>query len=135
MWARSSEPSLPFGFVALHLHCVTFDAADPRAQAEFWGALTGYDVEQTNEFVAGLSGDGAAGPRFLFIRVPEGKVAKNRMHLDLGTADLDAEVDRVIALGATLVGRYDEWGVTWATFTDPEGNEFCIGLHPPLAGH
>jgi predicted enzyme related to lactoylglutathione lyase len=53
------------------------------------------------------------------------------MHIDLGTPDLEAEVTRVLALGADLVGRYEEFGVTWATFHDPEGNEFCIGLHDP----
>jgi predicted enzyme related to lactoylglutathione lyase len=121
--------------VALHLHCVTFDAADPLALANFWAALTGYEVAHSNEFVAGLTGNGTAGPRYLFIKVPEGKVAKNRMHLDLGTADLDAEVERVLALGAILVGRYDEWGVQWAAFTDPEGNVFCVGLHPPASDH
>jgi predicted enzyme related to lactoylglutathione lyase len=67
----------------------------------------------------------------MFIKVPEPKSAKNRVHLDLGTADLDAEVQRVLALGAALVGHRDEYGITWSTFTDPEGNEFCIGLHPP----
>jgi predicted enzyme related to lactoylglutathione lyase len=78
----------------------------------------------------------------MFIQVPEAKeakeakegnvakVAKNRVHVDLGADDLDAEVDRVLGLGAELVGRYDEWGATWATFRDPEGNEFCVGLHP-----
>jgi predicted enzyme related to lactoylglutathione lyase len=65
----------------------------------------------------------------MFIRVPERKTAKNRMHIDLGTPDLEAETERVLGLGAELVGRYDEYGTTWATFRDPEGNEFCIGLH------
>jgi predicted enzyme related to lactoylglutathione lyase len=117
--------------VALHLHNLTFDAADPPALASFWASVTGYQMGQANPFFAELTGDGSVGPRFLFVKVPEAKSAKNRMHLDLGTADLEVEVDRVIGLGATLVGRYEEWGVTWATFTDPEGNEFCIGLHPP----
>jgi predicted enzyme related to lactoylglutathione lyase len=53
------------------------------------------------------------------------------MHVDLGAPDLEAETERVLGLGAELVGRYDEYGVTWASFRDPEGNEFCIGLHEP----
>jgi predicted enzyme related to lactoylglutathione lyase len=117
--------------VAPHLHSVTFDAADPLGLASFWAAVTGYEVGRSNPFFAELTGDGSVGPRFMFIKVPEAKTAKNRMHLDLGTADLEAEVDRVTGLGATLVARREEWGVTWATFTDPEGNEFCIGLHSP----
>ena len=76
--------------------------------------------------VAQIAGDGSVGPGFMFIKVPEPKTAKNRMHIDLGTADLDVEVDRVLGLGATLKGRYDEWGIQWATLLDPEDNEFCI---------
>ena len=92
--------------------------------------MTGYTVEASQPWLATLTGDGSVGPGFMFIKVPEPKSAKNRLHLDLGTADLDAEVQRVLALGATLVGHRDEYGMTWSTFTDPEGNEFCIGLHP-----
>jgi predicted enzyme related to lactoylglutathione lyase len=117
--------------VSLHLHSVTIDAADPPALADFWAQLTGYSVEFGNEFVTILTGDGSVGPRFMFIKVPEAKTAKNRAHVDLGTPDLEAEVTRVLDLGAELVGRYDEYGTKWATFRDPEGNEFCIGLHEP----
>ena len=52
------------------------------------------------------------------------------MALHLHSVTLDAEVERVLALGATLKGRYDEWDIQWATLLDPEDNEFCIGLHP-----
>jgi catechol-2,3-dioxygenase len=118
--------------VALHVHSITFDCADPGAQAAFWAAVTGYGIETENPFMAMLVGDN--GGRMMFIQVPEAKAAKNRMHLDLGTAELEnleAEVERVLGLGAELVGNYDEWGVTWTTLRDPEGNEFCIGHHPP----
>jgi len=119
--------------VNLHLHSITMDAADPPAIAEFWSKLTGYDVEFAQEFFAQLTGDGSVGPRFMFVKVPESKTAKNRAHVDFGTPDLEAEVTRVLDLGAELVGRYDEFGTNWATFRDPEGNEFCIGLHEPPA--
>ena len=121
--------------MTLHLHNITFDAADPAALARFWAAVTGYQVGRSSPFFAELTGDGAVGPRYLFIKVPEAKAAKNRMHIDLGTADLEAETERVLGLGAVLVARREDWGVTWATFTDPEGNEFCIGRHshPPGA--
>jgi predicted enzyme related to lactoylglutathione lyase len=117
--------------MALHLHSITFDAADPPALARFWGEVTGYQVEFADEFIAILSGDGSVGPQLMFIKVPEGKTAKNRMHVDLGSADLEGETERVLGLGAELVGRYEEYGATWASFRDPEGNEFCIGLHAP----
>jgi predicted enzyme related to lactoylglutathione lyase len=116
--------------VTLNLFSVTFDCEDPEKLAGFWSQVTGYDVTTAFDGFAELRGDGSAGPRFMFMRVPEPKTAKNRMHIDLGTADLEAEVERVLGLGATLVGRHEEYGVTWATFRDPEGNEFCIGLHP-----
>ena len=117
--------------MALHLHSITFDAADPQALAHFWTDVTGYSATFADENIAIIGGDGSVGPRMMFIKVPEGKAAKNRMHVDLGTPDLGAETERVVALGAELVGRHDEYGVTWATFRDPEGNEFCIGLHEP----
>ena len=114
----------------MHLHSLTFDCADPPALAAFWAGVTGYEVEVSEPWLAILAGDGSVGPRFMFIRVPEPKVAKNRVHLDLGTGELEVEVDRVLGLGAALVGHRQEYGITWSTFTDPEGNEFCIGLHP-----
>lgn len=118
--------------MALHLHSVTFDCDEPAALASFWAGVTGHQlVGAANPYFAVLEGDGSAGPRMMFIKVPEPKAAKNRCHLDLGTVDLDEEVERVIGLGADLVGHHEEWGVTWATLRDPEGNEFCIGRHEP----
>ena len=125
--------------MVLRLYSVTFDCSDPAGLSAFWASLTGYRPGAANPYFAELvspdQGDGSeAATKMMFIKVPEGKAAKNRVHVDLGADDLDGEVDRVLALGAELVGRYDEWGVTWATFRDPEGNEFCVGHHP-LAGH
>src|SRR5258708_30820141 len=99
--------------MALHVHSITFDAANPTALASFWADVTGYQAESVNEFVAILSGDGSIGPGLMFIKVPEGKTAKNRMHVDLGSPDLAGETERVLGLGAELVGRYAEYGVTW----------------------
>jgi hypothetical protein len=63
--------------MALHLHSITFDAADPQALAGFWADVTGYQAATVNEFVAILGGDGSVGPSLMFIKVPEGKTAKN----------------------------------------------------------
>ena len=114
----------------MKLFSVTFDAADPPRLADFWAQLTGYSVRFSDENIAQITGDGSVGPMLMFLKVPESKTAKNRMHVDLGTADLDTDVDRAIGLGAELIDRHQECGVTWATLRDPEGNEFCIGLHP-----
>ena len=67
-----------------------------------------------------------ADPTWLFAKVPEGKSAKNRMHLDLAAADREAEVARLVELGATRVTDMDEWGYQWTVMQDPEGNEFCV---------
>ena len=63
---------------------------------------------------------------WLFAKVPERKVAKNRMHLDLASPDHEAEVARLVALGATRVADMEEWGYEWTVLQDPEGNEFCV---------
>ncbi|KAA1424886.1 VOC family protein [Mumia zhuanghuii] len=117
----------------------TIDAHDAYAQSEWWKqVLVGYtDVPgDPNEpgheecmIVPPADGSaGAAGP-VLFIEVPEGKSIKNRIHLDLRPTDRsrDAEVERVLALGATQLGDFRRPdGTGWITLADPEGNEFCI---------
>jgi predicted enzyme related to lactoylglutathione lyase len=108
---------------------VAFDARDAQAVATFWAAALGRTVAD------GASGDNAAvsadpaipGSRIGFHRVPEGKTVKNRVHFDLITTDFDAEVDRLIGLGATKLNEVKkDGGAHWATMADPEGNEFDI---------
>ena len=77
--------------------------------------------------------DGTGGqPKLLLQRVTEPKAGKNRLHLDLRTPDLDAEVRRVLGLGATLLTSepVTEDGWSWHILGDPDGNEFCV-LQPP----
>ncbi|MFD3943182.1 VOC family protein [Streptomyces sp. NPDC058579] len=68
------------------------------------------------------------GRRILFQRVPEKKTVKNRVHLDLhpGQEKRDAEVERLETLGASVLRRVSEYGMTWVVMADPEGNEFCV---------
>src|SRR5262245_4013742 len=110
---------------------ITFDSADPPTLAAFWAAVLETRVEDgANEFVAVLGGSPADGrPNWLFLKVPEDKAAKNRVHPDLGAPDLVAERARLEGLGARFVHEKNEYGVHWMTFTDPEGNEFCVGEH------
>jgi predicted enzyme related to lactoylglutathione lyase len=110
---------------------LTIDCAQPYELATFWSQVTGWS----------LSAQDAPGddevlleapdplPGFLFIRVPEAKTVKNRLHIDWVPTDRtrDEEVDRLLALGSTLHEDHRQPdGRGWATLTDPEGNEFCI---------
>ena len=67
-------------------------------------------------------------PRLYVQEVPEDKVAKNRVHLDvpIGDEELDTVVERVVGTGATLVEVREHPGERWAVMQDPEGNEFCL---------
>jgi hypothetical protein len=110
---------------------VTFDCADPWAISEFWAAVTGYsrwpDDKPGDDEVA-LNPPAGAGPKLLFIRVPEGKVVKNRVHVDLAPdTTRDEEVARLVGLGATVVdNQVTPDGKGWVVMADPEGNEFCV---------
>jgi hypothetical protein len=118
---------------ALHVHSVTFDAADPPAQGRFWAQVfEAPEPEVPNPYVALVHP--AEGPQLLFIQVPEAKVAKNRCHLDLHADSeqaVDDQVARLTALGATVVGTYREYGTYWASLRDHEGNEVCVGTPSP----
>jgi len=138
---------------------VTFDAADPGALAEFWNEVLGYTfqpppdgfdtweealdhwgVPEEDRNMASASVDpDERGPRLFFQRVPEGKTAKNRLHLDVRAAPglegvermaaLEAECERLVALGATRVRRSEPeppMSQGFIVMQDPEGNEFCL---------
>jgi len=146
---------------------VTFDAHDPIGLSVFWRDVLGYvipgppgvelaegsdPIAAWQEFLAGigvpedernsrsaLEDPDQRGPRLFFQRVPEGKVAKNRVHLDVRAAPglegeermaaLETECERLVALGATRVRRFEPtppMSEGWIVMTDPEGNEFCL---------
>jgi predicted enzyme related to lactoylglutathione lyase len=101
------------------------DANDPVALGRWWATALGWVVvdEDPDEFEIRPSPDQL--PGLLFARVPEPKTIKNRLHLDFQGDDRDAEVERLLGLGATRadVGQGD---ASWVVLADPEGNEFCI---------
>ncbi|WP_030300162.1 VOC family protein [Streptomyces katrae] len=111
---------------------ITFNALEPYKTAEFWSAVTGFpihpdDVEGDDEILLDPGQPGV--PGLLFVRVPDAKSVKNRVHLDIQppTGTRDETVERLIALGAELVDdRRREDGSGWAVLADPEGNELCI---------
>ena|SRR5438105_4929198 len=114
--------------MAVRLHNLTFDATDPPALAAFWASVLGRPVsEGANQFFATIERTDTA-PALLFIRVPEPKTAKNRMHVDLDCDDLPAQRRRLAELGAVFIHEKDEFGLHWMTFQDPEGND-CVATH------
>jgi predicted enzyme related to lactoylglutathione lyase len=119
--------------MSLHVAAVTFDCSNALTLAEFWSSVVGRPVDRegdmaASEFFARIPGEGAE-PMLMFIQVPEGKTAKNRMHLDFGASDRPVEVERLVGLGATVIHEKHEFGVAWTTLADPEGNEFCVASH------
>lgn len=113
----------------MRLFNITCDAHDPVALAGFWSAVLQRPVvDWANENIAVIErADGE--PNWLFLRVPEGKTAKNRMHVDFDVDDLDATRTELESLGAAFVHERNEYGLRWYTFQDPEGNEFCVAHH------
>jgi hypothetical protein len=107
----------------MNLASITFDCGDPVAIARFWSAVLDRPMpEDANADVVVLAGE----PAWSFMAVPEPKAAKNRVHVDLDVEDLPGEVDRLLALGASKLGDFDEHGYRWVTLADPEGNEFDV---------
>ena len=115
---------------------IVIDCHQPRELAEFWCAVLDYDIiDEQDEFVE-ISGwrptveavrERLSPPTLLFVRVPEDKTVKNRLHLDVSPIDRgrDEEVERLLALGARHVdiGQGER---SWVVLADPEGNEFCV---------
>ena len=112
--------------MSLTFNDITFDCADPTRLADFWANALDRSIGERTEDYASLPAAKAGEPSLHFIRVPEGKTAKNRIHFDLGTSDRLDEVVRLVNLGATPVAERSENGYVWTVLHDPEGNEFCV---------
>jgi len=114
----------------LRWQCVCVDATDPSTIAAFWEQALGWRRTHDDDEVtvleppAGSPEDGVA-PDLLFVRVPEGKAVKNRLHLDLRPTDQAAEVARLEALGARRID-IGQGETSWVVMADPDGNEFCV---------
>ena len=137
---------------------VVIDCADPARLAEFWAEALGYRVQEPPagfdswpqflqatgvpesewEAASAVVDPDGVGPRIYLQRVPEPKICKNRLHLDLNLAGgqhvpaeqrqetLGQHVERLSKLGASLVEERELWGEYWVVMQDPEGNEFCV---------
>ena len=128
-WTRPRSPEHDQR-VELRIQCLCIDTADPVRIASFWESVLGWrrTWQEENQVCLeppeGSPEDGIA-PDLIFLKVPEGKTVKNRLHLDLRPADQSAEVARLEALGArrASIGQGD---VSWVVMTDPDGNEFDV---------
>ncbi len=116
--------------MAAYIKSVSLDCGDALLLAAFWAAALGSDVDEDSSGTkAFVEAPGWGGPNMWFNQVPEPKTAKNRLHFDLRAPDgLETEVQRLTALGATVVARPDG-GLT--VMQDPEGNEFCVEADGP----
>jgi predicted enzyme related to lactoylglutathione lyase len=113
--------------VGIQISGVGIDTNDLEGAARFWTALTGYTVESRGNDYASLSDASGKGPDLYVQLVPEDRVGKNRLHLDLVTNDRDGEVARALELGATEVKNFVEPdGSGWVVLADTDGNQFCI---------
>ena len=126
--------------MAVSLLVVVVDCRDPRSQAEFWAQALGYQVSERNPDEFQVSDPAGAGGSLYFMKVPEPKTGKNRLHLDLVTpGPMEAEVARLVGAGAEVVEvRHDPPSLdnpdTWTVLRDPEGNEFCVSSTATLTG-
>ena len=117
--------------MSIRIQNVSFDCLDPARLAAFWAEALNWRItsvepeEVVLEPLAGSPAEGIA-PDIIFLLVPEVRVTKNRLHLDLRPSDQIAEVQRLIDLGATHVDVGQSSDVTWVVLADPEGNEFCV---------
>src|SRR5689334_12703809 len=119
--------------MALEWEQLVVDARDPEALGRWWLQALGWVVvnDAPDEFEIRPAADRL--PGLVFLSVPEWKTAKNRLHLDFRPLDQDAEVQRLLSLGARRadVGQGE---VPWVVLADPEGNEFCVlSSRPPDA--
>ncbi len=114
----------------IRIATLTVDCSDPAPIARWWAEALEWKVtfEDEGEWVIEppVEGTPSAVPALLFIKVPDEKVGKNRLHLDLRPDDRDAEVARLEELGAKRINIGQGPDVSWVVMSDPFGNEFCI---------
>lgn len=127
--------------MALRWYTLVVDCTDMAAQARWWAEALdwtlAYEDDEECSVVPGWV-DGSVlsatpwerrGPGLVFVPVPEGKTVKNRLHIDLAphtSQDRDAEIERLLAMGATRADVGQSAEETWTVLADPEGNEFCV---------
>lgn len=108
----------------LRLRGVTLNSANPARLARFWADVLGYDPRSLWEPYAGIKDPSGRDPHLTF--QPDQDSGPGRLHLDLYADDVDAEVERLVGLGARRIRRVEEGDTWWWVLRDPDGNEFCV---------
>jgi catechol 2,3-dioxygenase-like lactoylglutathione lyase family enzyme len=111
--------------MTLRWQCLVVDCDDQERVARFWGEALGLPLHGPSPDGDWWLEPGGDSPDLLFLRVPEPKTVKNRLHLDLRPDDQGAEVARLESLGARRID-IGQGEVSWVVMADPEGNEFCV---------
>lgn len=117
--------------MGLRIECITIDADDPIALGRFWAEVLGWEVRVDDDddvWVEPGQGHPMRGRYvpLLFVAVQDRKTGRNRLHLDLVPDDHEAEVERLLSLGAAQVDIGQSGNESWVVLADPEGNELCI---------
>ena len=107
---------------------LVLDCLNPEGLAPFWAAALGYVTLGAVENYVLLVPDNRPGPKLLLQKVPEDRVGKNRMHLDIEVPDIEKLANRLLTLGARRLSQdiEAEHGCRWIVMSDLEGNEFCV---------
>lgn len=114
---------------------VVLDCSDPDALVPFWEAALGYTLaDRADGYRILIPAEGEpAGPVLILQPVPEQRIGKNRMHIDVHADDAATHIHRLEELGASRLGApIAAYGVEWLTMADPEGHEFCVVAHGRL---
>ncbi|WP_245730290.1 VOC family protein [Micromonospora pallida] len=114
------------------LAVIAIDAVRPQLIADFWCSVLGWQVVDEDAEVITIAAADRSWPMIDVAAVPEGKVTKNRLHVDLRADGVSTaeELDRLLTLGARRVDVGQPSDVSWVVLADPEGNEFCLLSRP-----
>jgi len=119
--------------MTLTLGMVTFDTSDAESLATWWAEQTGAKIVQNHDGWFVVVAGGTLSALLSFQKVDDPTPGKNRVHLDLSAPDLEAEVERLLSVGATLVARRGDESFRWVTMADPDGNQFCVAAQAEAA--
>jgi predicted enzyme related to lactoylglutathione lyase len=111
---------------------IVIDTTDPARLGRWWAEVLEYKITFEAADEVAIAREENAAPALVFVAVPESKTAKNRLHIDLRPDDREAEVERLVNMGARRVDVGQPDDVAWVVLADPEGNEFCVlAAEPP----